>query len=86
MIGFMEQMNHNYAGLHLDPDHAVIGEMLAEKYGLRFRERGNEIELRFLSRMLPAPWRGPRGTLGRSGRSGRARRDSVAITPASAFR
>ena len=53
MIGFMEQMNRDYAGLHLDPDHAVIGEMLAEKYGLRFRERGNEIELCFLSRPLP---------------------------------
>lgn len=34
MIGFMEQLNRDFVGLHLDPDHAVIGEMLAEKYGL----------------------------------------------------
>ena len=64
MIGFMEQMNREYAGLHLDPDHAVVGEMMAEKYGLRFRERGNEIELRFLSRPLPVPAAQPAGKAG----------------------
>lgn len=57
MIGFFEQFNRDFAGLHLDPDHAVIGEMLAEKRGIRFRERGGEIELRFLSRPLPVPAR-----------------------------
>jgi hypothetical protein len=61
MIGFMEQLNRDFVGLHLDPDHAVIGEMLAEKYGLRFREHGDEIELRFLSRPLPAPPAQPAG-------------------------
>ena len=61
MIGFFEQLNRDFVGLHLDPDHAVIGEMLAEKYGLRFRERGDEIELRFLSRPLPAPAAQPAG-------------------------
>ena len=70
MIGFMEQLNRDFVGLHLDPDHAVIGEMLAEKYGLRFREHGDEIELRFLSRPLPAGRRGRaawRGLLRREG-------------------
>ncbi len=61
MIGFFEQLNRDFVGLHLDPDHAVIGEMLAEKYGLRFRERGDEIELRFLSRPLPEAAAQPAG-------------------------
>ena len=54
MIGFFEQFNTAYAGLHLDPDFAVVGEMLAEKYGIRFREGNGEVELQFLSRPLPA--------------------------------
>ena len=53
MIGFFEQFNREFAGMRLDPDHAVVGEMLAEKYGIRFREGNGEIELRFLSRPLP---------------------------------
>ena len=50
MIGFFEQFNRDYVGLALDPDHTVVGMMLAEKYGIRFRESGNEIELQFVSR------------------------------------
>jgi len=52
MIGFFEQFNMDYAGLRLDPDRAVVGEMLAEKYGIRFRDWDGEIEFRFLSRPL----------------------------------
>ena len=52
MIGFFEQFNRNYAGLRLDPDYAVVGEMLAEKYGIRFREADGQVELQFLSRPL----------------------------------
>ena len=52
MIGLFEQFNRTYAGLHLDPDYAVVGEMLAEKYGIRFRAGNGQAELRFLSRPL----------------------------------
>lgn len=52
MIGFFEQFNRTFAGLRLDPDHAVVGEMLAEKYGIRFLEGGDQIELHYLSRPL----------------------------------
>ena len=52
MIGFFEQFNRDYTGLRLDPDRDVVGEMLAEKHGTRFRDRDGEIELQFLSRPL----------------------------------
>ena len=52
MIGFFEQFNRNYTGLRLDPDRDVVGEMLAEKHGTRFRDRDGEIEMQFLSRPL----------------------------------
>ena len=52
MIGFFEQFNRTFAGLRLDPDHAVVGEMLAEKYGIRFLEGDDQIELHYLSRPL----------------------------------
>ena len=52
MFGFFEQFNTEFAGLRLDPDRDVVGEMLAEKYGIRFRDRDGEIEFRFLDRPL----------------------------------
>ena len=52
MIGFFEQINRDYTGMNLDPDHTVVGMMLAEKYGIRYSESRNEIELQFLSRPL----------------------------------
>ena len=60
MIGFFEQFNREFAGTHLDPDHAVAGEMMAEKYGMRYDEGDGQIEIRFLSRPVPEKARGKR--------------------------
>ena len=69
MIGFLEQLNRDFVGLHLDPDHAVIGEMLAEKYGLSvktiqnraykegWKKRKGKIEEKAESK-LPRAWCG----------------------------
>lgn len=60
MIGFFEQFNREFVGTHLDPDHAVAGEMMAEKYGMRYDEGDGQIEIRFLSRPVPEKARGKR--------------------------